>query len=50
MFPMILFQITEGGAQGGELVQTSLIPMPPSTDLVTLVTGVEPSTPVLLIP
>ena len=45
---MMLFQSTEGGAQGGGLGHTELIPLP-STTQVSQLTGVEPSMPVLLI-
>ena len=49
MFQMLLSHSTEGGDQRGLLGQTALIPLSQSTALVPLVTGVEPSTPVLLI-
>ena len=49
IFTMLTSHSKEGGAQGGGLGKTELIPLPPPTALVPLVTGVEPSTPVLLI-
>ena len=48
IFLMIIFQITDGGVVVGGLGYIAPVPISPSTALVSLVNGVEPSTPVLM--